>query len=265
MNKIIISVFENEEIASEGLQELKKLHKNGDITIYASAVLKKNNDGKVDIKQSSDQGPIGTALGGLTGALVGLFAGPGGVAFGAAAGMYGGMFFDMDKSIVDLSFMEQTTEALEAGKIAVIIDAEEEWTTPVDSKMKALDGVVIRKNRTDVENDQLKREAKELNKEIDELENELKEVNEDAKASIQKQLDKAKAKNKALKVKIDTRLEKQKQERKAKMEKLNNQLSEVQNETKKKLEKRKESLKENHKESKKKLSKISKKIHKYFS
>lgn len=264
MNRIIISVFENEQKAAEGLQELKNLHKNGDITIYASAVLQKNSEGKVDVKQTSEQGPIGTAVGGLTGALVGMFAGPAGLAVGTAVGMYGGMFYDIDKSFFDISFMEQATEAIETGKTAVIIDADEEWTTPVDSKIESLGGLVYRKNRSDVEDVQLRREAKELNKEIDELENELKEANAETKASIQKQLDKSKAKNKALKEKIEAKLEKQKEERNAKLEKLKNQIAEAKDEAKAKLEKRKEDLKESHEESKKKLEKISKKIKNYF-
>lgn len=265
MNKLIISVFNDEERAAQGLEELKTLHQNGDISIYATAVLKKNNDGEVELKQSSDQGPLGTAIGGLTGALVGMFAGPAGMAAGTLAGMYGGMFYDIDKSYFDVSFIQEASDALEAGKTAVIIDADEEWTAPLDAKINAINGEVYRKNRTDVEDDQLRREAKELNKEIDELENEMKEANEETKESIQKQLDKAKAKNKALKEKIDTRLEKQKAERKAKMEKLNSQLANAQDSAKKKLEKRKAELKESNKASKKKLSKVSKKISTYFT
>ena len=42
MNKMLITVFETETKAYEGLSALKGLHENGDITLYANAVINKD-------------------------------------------------------------------------------------------------------------------------------------------------------------------------------------------------------------------------------
>jgi uncharacterized membrane protein len=61
--------------------------KDGDISLYATAVIAKDSTGGIHVKQSADSGPIGTAVGLFTGSMVGLLAGPVGMAIGAAAGL----------------------------------------------------------------------------------------------------------------------------------------------------------------------------------
>ena len=63
MNRMIVSVFDTEEKAFEGLSALKALHKNGDISLYATAVISKNNDGKVEMKSVSSKEPIRMSVG----------------------------------------------------------------------------------------------------------------------------------------------------------------------------------------------------------
>lgn len=67
MNKMLVAVFGTERAAYEGLSALKDLHKDGDITLYATAVISKDSSGAVTVKQGADEGPIGTAIGLLTG------------------------------------------------------------------------------------------------------------------------------------------------------------------------------------------------------
>ena len=61
MNKMLVAVFESENKAYEGLSALKELHNNGDITLYASAVVSKNEKGELHQNTAADQGPIGTS------------------------------------------------------------------------------------------------------------------------------------------------------------------------------------------------------------
>ena len=89
MNKMLIAVFETETKAYEGLSALKGLHANGDITLYATAVISKDQNGQVRVKDSADEGPIGTGVGLLTGSLLGLLGGPVGLAIGAFTGYDG--------------------------------------------------------------------------------------------------------------------------------------------------------------------------------
>ena len=63
MNKMLVAVFENETTAYEGLSALKDLHQDGDITLYASAVISKNREGKLLLKTAAEPSPRGSCNG----------------------------------------------------------------------------------------------------------------------------------------------------------------------------------------------------------
>lgn len=138
MNKMLVGVFDNETVAFEGLSALKDLHKNGDITLYATTVLVKDAAGKVSIKQAAEKGPLGTPLGMLAGGMVGLLAGPVGLVAGASLGGLTGLIFDLNKSGIDVQFVDDVTTALGPDKTAVLAEVEEGWTVPVDERIGKL-------------------------------------------------------------------------------------------------------------------------------
>jgi len=76
MNKTLVAIFDNEEAAFGGLTALKELHRNGDITLYDSAVITKSTLGETRIVKAPDDAPTGTFLGMFIGALVGALGGP---------------------------------------------------------------------------------------------------------------------------------------------------------------------------------------------
>jgi uncharacterized membrane protein len=94
MDKILVVIFDDENKAYEGSRTLQDLHNEGSITVYAKAVIAKDASGQVSVKQTDDEGPVGTAVGLLTGSLLGLLAGPVGFVVGASAGMFSGMMYD---------------------------------------------------------------------------------------------------------------------------------------------------------------------------
>ena len=49
MNKILIAVFDSEKAAYEGVAGLKDLHRDGDISLYASSVIAKDAAGAVTV------------------------------------------------------------------------------------------------------------------------------------------------------------------------------------------------------------------------
>ena len=71
MNKILVAVFDTETAAYEGLSALKELNASGDITLNATAVITKSADGALNLRQAAEQGPGSTALGLITGSLIG--------------------------------------------------------------------------------------------------------------------------------------------------------------------------------------------------
>lgn len=265
MNKIIVTVFNTEEKAFEGLTALKELHKNGDISVYATAVVNKNEVGKVKVKDISDRGPIGASVGALSGALIGLIAGPAGFFVGATAGMLGGALLDIDDAGVNTTFLEEVSKAIEEGKTAVVAEVEEGWTAPIDTKMNELDAMVFRRLKAEVAEEQFNRELEALNSEIEELEHDLEEANDEMKESIQKQIDKSKAKRATLKSAVEKKLTELKAETKAKTDTLNAQLKDAGQRRTKRIEKRKAKLNTNYLATKGKLEAANKKALAYIS
>ena len=144
-NRILVSVFDSERTAFEGLTALKDLHRDGDITLYASTVIAKDPSGTVSVRQAADKGPIGTLVGIVTGGLVGLLGGPAGVAVGAYVGGFGGLMYDLFKAGVSIDFVDEVSASLTPGKAAVIADIDEMWVTPIDTRLGALGGTTFRR------------------------------------------------------------------------------------------------------------------------
>ncbi|MGZ5219766.1 MAG: DUF1269 domain-containing protein [Chitinophagaceae bacterium] len=264
MNKMLIAVFETETKAYEGLSALKDLHNNGDITLYAAAVIHKNQNGEIQVKESADQGPIGTGVGLLTGSLIGLLGGPVGLAIGAFTGTMAGLIYDVNVDDVNTTFADDVSEALSKGKTAVVCEVDESWTVPVDTKLEALDGLVFRRLRYEVEDEQINREAEAISNEYKQLKEELNEARDADKAkinaSIEKLKNKAKSANDLLKKKMDD----SKIQFDAKVNAIKDQMKNAGDRRKEKLQKRIDSLTEQHNARTAKLKQASKLVSEAF-
>jgi uncharacterized membrane protein len=148
---MLVVVFNNEEKAYEGKKALQQLVSEGSIGAYAYAVLVKNADGTSSVKQGDDSGPIGTLVGTSFGSLLGVLGGPAGVLLGAATGMTVGATADLAHAGVGADFLDDVSKALKPNTAAVVAEIEEEWTTPVDTRMEAIGGIVFRRSVADVQ------------------------------------------------------------------------------------------------------------------
>jgi len=151
------------------------------------------------------------------------------------------MLFDFDEAGVDIGFVNEVSEALSPGKVAVLAEIDEMWMAPVDTRMDELGGLVFRRLRSEVIDDQLAREAEAFDKELQELEAELAEAeaDEEAKAAISKQIDNTKAKLEAINKTAKDKLQKTVEEGEAKLTALQEQISDASDKRKAKMEKRK--------------------------
>ena len=243
MSKMLVVVFDDETKAYEGSRALAELHREGSISAYSGAIVARDKDGRVSVKEEVDEGPIGTALGMMTGALIGVFGGPPGVAVGAALGTIVGASADLINLGVGVDFVDEVGAHLEPGKVAVVGEIEEYWTTPVDTRMEELGGTVIRRYRIDVEDEQIERDIAAAKADYQELKAELKAANEENKAKLQAKLDASKAKLNASSDRAKAKLDSLKEEGAAKIKAIEDQVATAQAETKEKLEKRKAELK----------------------
>ena len=198
MNKMLVAVFGNESDAYNGLSAMRDLHSDGSITLYKQVVLTKDDAGEVAIKDSDAPGPIGTAVGITLGSLVGLLGGPLGALAGGYGGSLAGMVYDLQNAGVDAEFIDDVSEAMVPGTVAVLADIEEEWVAPLDTKMIECNGIVFRRLRAEVENDQIEREVELTKEDLERLQAEFKESSDEAKENIQKHIDAARKKLTAL-------------------------------------------------------------------
>lgn len=242
MNKMLIAVFETETKAYEGLSALKGLHKDGDITLYAAAVIHKDQNGEIQVKEHADQGPIGSGVGLLTGSLIGLLAGPVGLAIGAFTGTMVGLLYDANVDDINYTFADDVSAALGKGKTAVVCEIEETWTVPVDTKLEALDGLVFRRLRYEVEEEQLNREAEAISNEYKQLTEEFEAAREADKAKINASIEKLKNKAKVANDHLKKRMADSKSQFDAKVEAIQNQMRDASDKRKAKLQKRIDSL-----------------------
>ncbi len=238
MDKILVVVFDNESKAYDGSLALQELQNEGSLNLYAKAVIARNADGKVEVKQAGDAGPIGMAVGLLTGTLIGVLGGPLGVAIGVSLGMSGGLLYDLAQLGVGEDYLDEVGKSLLPGKAAVVAEVWEDWILPIDTRMEALGGVVFRRTRTDVLDEQLEKDVAALKADLAELEAEYEQANAKAKAKLQIRIDNAQAKLQAAQDAVQARLASSQQETEAKIQSLQEQAAKAQGERKAKLEKR---------------------------
>ncbi|HEY6073409.1 MAG TPA: DUF1269 domain-containing protein, partial [Anaerolineales bacterium] len=237
MDKMLVVVFDSELKAYDGSRALQELQNEGSINLYAKAVIVRDAGGKVEIKQAGDMGPIGTAVGLLTGSLIGMIGGPVGLAVGAYAGTMGGMVYDLGNAGVSEDFLNEVGQSLKPGKAALVADVWEEWVLPADTRMEALGGVVFRRLRRDLLDLQVESDITTLKAEIDELESEHDLASGDARGKLQAKIDTARAKLQTTVNGIQARLGASQQETKAKIDSLQEQAAKARGERKAKLEK----------------------------
>ena len=197
MNKVIFVGFDTEQKAYEGERALHDMHREGTLTVYNDAVVVKEPNGTVAVRRAPDPQAAGTFGGMLTGGLIGLLGGPVGAAVGLGTGTLIGAAFDLTKEGVDREFVEDAGAHLEPGKAAVIAEIDEQWQAPLDTRMEALGGNLVRRTQTQIEDAYLEREIETAQKELAVLE---AETVADVKAT---QTEKARKKAGKLQAKID--------------------------------------------------------------
>jgi exonuclease VII large subunit len=94
--------------------------------------------------------PLGTLVATSLGSLIGLLGGAPGVAIGALSGLTVGGVADVANFSIGEDFVADVTAALAPNTFAVVAEIEEDWTTPVDSRMEKIGGTVFRRSLSEV-------------------------------------------------------------------------------------------------------------------
>lgn len=137
--QVVIAAFHEEAAAGQVADALKQAKKQHKLYYRNVAVIRKDEKGKVKVKETGDMsGGPGAGVGALIGGAFGLFAGPAGLAAGAAAGaVIGGAGAALIDSGLDNKRLKRIGDVLQPNNSALIAVFEE---VKVDKKtMKEID------------------------------------------------------------------------------------------------------------------------------
>jgi uncharacterized membrane protein len=134
--QVIVAVFLDEEEAEVALKSLEDTRKQGTIDFEDAAVVKKDEDGKLHVKETTDVSTgRGAAIGGVIGGVLGLIGGPAGmVILGAAGAAIGGLAAHGDTGFKD-ERLEKLGVSLEPGTSAVVAVVARVWVAEIEKRL----------------------------------------------------------------------------------------------------------------------------------
>jgi uncharacterized membrane protein len=145
-DRVIVATFKDANAAYDAASALKTLKDTGtvDFKLKTGVMIQKDDRGNVQVLESKDRHLFGTAVGTVSGALIGLIGGAPGAALGAALGATAGLSGDTVMAALDDDFVDSVTKEMTPGMTAVIVEADEKSTRPVDDIVSRKGGHVYR-------------------------------------------------------------------------------------------------------------------------
>jgi uncharacterized membrane protein len=133
--QVVVAAFKDENTAAEALKALKQARNQGLIRIVDAAVLRKDEKGKLHIKETADMGGgKGAVIGGVAGGVIGLLAGPvGWAALGGA--VIGGLAAKLKDGGFKDERLKKLGEGLGPGNSAIVAVVEHTWVREVEKAM----------------------------------------------------------------------------------------------------------------------------------
>lgn len=132
--QIIVAAFQEEEAADNALAALKEAKREKLISIDNAAVIRKDDDGKLHIKETSDMGGgKGAGVGVMVGGAIGLIGGPLGVAVGGALGAaVGGITAKLYDGGFKDDRLREIGNSLTPGTSAIVAVIEHRWVADLE-------------------------------------------------------------------------------------------------------------------------------------
>jgi uncharacterized membrane protein len=151
VDSVVVVGFDENAKAYEGLSKLKSLSDQQQLTARSAAVVERDENGKLQIKDSfeADTG-VATTGGGLVGMLLGVIAGPYGMLLGLTGGALAGGSFELRHGDDEDEVLTRINAAINPGHTVLVAQVKEPTIEVLDKAMGELGGVVIRKSEADV-------------------------------------------------------------------------------------------------------------------
>lgn len=124
--QIVIAKYPNADLAKAALKKLQAAKMNQGVAVDDAAVVRRAENGKLDIQETEDvTGGRGAAAGGILGGILGIIAGPAGIVAGAAVGAaVGGAAAHAIDTGIPQKRLEAIGAALEPNQAALVILTE---------------------------------------------------------------------------------------------------------------------------------------------
>jgi uncharacterized membrane protein len=151
VDSVVVVGFDENAKAYEALSKLKSLSDQQQLTARSAAVVERDDNGKLQIKDSfeADTG-VATTGGGLVGMLLGVIAGPYGMLLGLTGGALAGGSFELRHGDDEDEVLTRINAAINPGHTVLVAQVNEPTIEVLDKAMGELGGVVIRKSEADV-------------------------------------------------------------------------------------------------------------------
>lgn len=134
--QLLVAAFQDEKTAKQALKALKQAQREKLIKIDSAAVLRKDEKGKLHIKETADMGGgKGAALGGVAGAVIGVIAGPALLVPAAVGAVVGGLSARLRDSGFSDARLKKLGEGLTPGSSAIVAIVEHRWVAEVEKAM----------------------------------------------------------------------------------------------------------------------------------
>ena len=153
-DKVVAVAFSDDGKAYEALATLKQLDGDGRIDLVEGAVVTRDQDGRVHIRdEAGDENLVGTASGGLIGLVVGILGGPLGVLLGGATGLLLGSLYDLQDADTTESALGEVSKSVQVGRNSLLAQVVEQVPEVLDAEMARLGGTVIRRPVYEIEDE----------------------------------------------------------------------------------------------------------------
>jgi len=134
--QLFVAAFKGEGDADQALKELKAAKRGRVIGIQNAAVLRRDQKGKLHIKETGDWGGgKGAVAGAAVGVAVGLLTGGTGLLLGAAAAAIGGVAAKLRDSGFSDARLKALGASLQPGTSAIVAVIEHTWVAEMEEEM----------------------------------------------------------------------------------------------------------------------------------
>jgi uncharacterized membrane protein len=151
VDSVVVVGFTDNSKAYEALTVLKSLSDQQKLTARSAAVVERDQNGTLQIKDSLDGDTgIATAGGGFVGMLLGVIGGPVGMLLGFTGGALAGGSFELRRADDQDEVLSQLNAAINPGHTVLVAQVNEPAVEVLDKAMDDLGGTVLRRSEADV-------------------------------------------------------------------------------------------------------------------